>query len=110
MPGMLKRASCGVLDACREVEKKLGRERDGRWGPRVIDVDILLYDDLELEGEDLVIPHPRMLERDFVMVPLAELNPPLPLPHEGRGERTGEQDSTGRVRIAFRYEEEEWHG
>jgi 2-amino-4-hydroxy-6-hydroxymethyldihydropteridine diphosphokinase len=100
----------GVLAACKEVESRLGRVRVERWGPRVIDVDILLYDDLELEEEDLVIPHPRMLERDFVMVPLMELNPPVPLPEKGTEERPDRREPTEKVRKAFRYEEEEWHG
>ena len=101
----------GVLTACEEVEKKLGRVRAERWGPRVIDVDILLYDDLELEEEDLVIPHPRMLERDFVMVPLRELDPPVLLPRRKKvEEKRGEQEPTERVKVAFRYEEEEWQG
>jgi len=63
----------GMLEACREVERVMGRVRGRRWGPRNIDVDILLYDQLNWEEEDLVIPHPRMRERDFVMVPLREL-------------------------------------
>lgn len=100
----------GVLAACGEVEEKLGRVRAGRWGPRVIDVDILLYDDLELEEEDLVIPHPRMLERDFVMVPLLELKPRIPLPGKGAEPRPSGREDRNELPIAFRYDKEEWHG
>jgi 2-amino-4-hydroxy-6-hydroxymethyldihydropteridine diphosphokinase len=100
----------GMLAACRDVEDELGRVRGERWGPRVIDIDILLYDDLELEEEDLIIPHPRMQEREFVMVPLLELQPDA-LPR-GKG-YAPRYDGTGgreRVRMAFRYDKEEWHG
>ena len=69
-----------LLDACQRVEADLGRVRTERWGPRPIDVDILTYDDVAMDEEDLVIPHPRMHERGFVLVPLGELtsDPPLP--------------------------------
>jgi 2-amino-4-hydroxy-6-hydroxymethyldihydropteridine diphosphokinase len=70
----------GLLDACREVENTLGRERLERWGPRTIDVDILTFGDREIDEPDLQVPHPRMHERGFVLVPLLELaaEPPLP--------------------------------
>lgn len=100
----------GVLDACREVEERMGRVRGERWGPRVIDVDILLFDDLEWEEEDLVIPHPRMLERDFVLVPLRELRPELFLPGNGEAARHGGPAGGAGSRPAFRYDKEEWHG
>jgi len=57
------------------VESDMGRVRDVRWGPRVIDLDLLLYEDLVMDTPDLQIPHPRMQERRFVMVPLAEIAP-----------------------------------
>jgi 2-amino-4-hydroxy-6-hydroxymethyldihydropteridine diphosphokinase len=62
-----------LLIKLKSVEKEMGRQPGIRFGPRLIDLDILLYDDLVLAGEDLAIPHPRMLERAFVLVPLAEL-------------------------------------
>lgn len=66
-----------LLEKCQAVEDKMGRKREKRWEPRVIDVDILLYDDLELETSDLIVPHPRMQERAFVLIPLQELKPDL---------------------------------
>ncbi len=61
----------------RGVERKLGRVKKIFRGPRVIDIDILLYDDIKLITPQLIIPHPRMLERSFVMKPLAEIEPAL---------------------------------
>lgn len=66
-----------LLDLCGQVEKKIGRERTIRWGPRVIDIDILLYEGIELDEPGLTIPHPRMMERAFVLVPLAEIAPDI---------------------------------
>lgn len=63
-----------LLGLCQTVETRLGRERTIKWGPRVIDVDILLYDDLAIDEPGLVLPHPRMSERAFVLVPLAEID------------------------------------
>lgn len=100
----------GLLAACREVETELGRVRGKRWGPRVIDVDILLMGDLELEEEDLIIPHPRMLERDFVMVPLLELRPHVALPGRGEARRHYSRGDREDTRLAYRYDKEEWHG
>lgn len=76
----------GLLDVCQEVEKKLQRKRLVRWGPRTIDLDILLYNQDNMESERLIVPHPRMHERAFVLVPLLEVNPSLgtnPLNPEG---------------------------
>jgi len=69
-----------LLEACQRVEDALGRVRAERWGPRTIDVDILLVDELTVDEPDLVIPHPRMHERGFVLVPLGELDPDAMLP------------------------------
>lgn len=70
----------GLLDACHQVEAVLHRERDIRWGPRTIDVDILLFDDVSMDHPDLILPHPRLLVRAFVVLPLMELEPDLVLP------------------------------
>jgi 2-amino-4-hydroxy-6-hydroxymethyldihydropteridine diphosphokinase len=63
-----------LLQHCLQVEKDLGREREFRWGPRKIDLDILLYNHENIETEELIVPHPRMHERAFVLVPLTELS------------------------------------
>jgi 2-amino-4-hydroxy-6-hydroxymethyldihydropteridine diphosphokinase len=70
----------GILIACLAVEQAMGRVRGERWGPRVIDVDILTFGDREVDEPDLQIPHPRMHERAFVMVPLLELDADPMLP------------------------------
>lgn len=64
-----------LLTAIKAIELQLGRTPAPRNGPRTIDIDILLFGDLRLESRDLVIPHPRMWERLFVLVPLAEIAP-----------------------------------
>ena len=70
-----------LLSTCQNLEKSAGRVRMERWGPRTLDVDVLLYGELELGDPDLTIPHPRMHERAFVLYPLAELAPEL-LPYD----------------------------
>ena len=69
-----------LLAAVSLIETHLGRVRSQRWGPRTIDIDLLWYDGQALRGPDLEVPHPRMGERRFVLEPLAELAPWLPLP------------------------------
>jgi 2-amino-4-hydroxy-6-hydroxymethyldihydropteridine diphosphokinase len=69
-----------LLEVCRRVETALGRVREVRWGPRTIDVDILLVGDEVIDDADLTIPHSRMLERAFVVLPLLELDPDPVLP------------------------------
>lgn len=62
-----------LLTALQNIENELGRERIIRWGPRTVDLDILLYDRLLTNSDQLIIPHPRMEGRSFVMIPLAEI-------------------------------------
>lgn len=62
-----------TLQICQSVENELGRVREIRWGPRIIDLDILLYNNDNIEVENLIVPHPRMFERAFVLVPLLEI-------------------------------------
>ncbi len=62
-----------LLRAAQEIEAEAGRERSVRFGPRTLDIDILLFEGVESEDPELTIPHPRMTQRAFVMVPLAEL-------------------------------------
>jgi len=64
-----------LLKYLKQLEVELGREKNFRWGPRLIDLDILFYDDLVLDSPSLVIPHPRLHERAFVLVPLADIAP-----------------------------------
>lgn len=66
-----------LLAACLALEARLGRERRERWGPRVIDLDVLCYDQLRWDDDRLVLPHPRMHERSFVLTPLMEIAPEL---------------------------------
>ena len=75
-PGILLRKLAGIEKAC-------GRVRHERWGPRTLDLDILLYDDRIIETEELVVPHPRLAQRAFVLVPLVELEPTLEVPGLG---------------------------
>jgi len=67
----------GLLERALDVERALGRNRSNeqRWGPRTIDIDLLAYDDLSLNESNLVLPHPRLFERAFVLMPLAEIVP-----------------------------------
>lgn len=69
-----------LLSACQEIENKLGRKRTLHWGPRTIDIDILLYHDCRIDLEQLKIPHPYMEVREFVLAPLREIAPDLLLP------------------------------
>lgn len=62
-----------LLDVCLSVERDMKRERVERWGPRTIDIDVLTYDDISQAGGRLEIPHPRMTERGFVLMPLADI-------------------------------------
>jgi 2-amino-4-hydroxy-6-hydroxymethyldihydropteridine diphosphokinase len=62
-----------LLEICLKTELELGRKREIRWGPRTLDLDILLYNQENIETETLIVPHPRMHERAFVMIPLLEI-------------------------------------
>ena len=73
-----------LLEELKRVERALGRKPGPRWGPREIDLDILLYGDAVLETPNLTIPHPRMRERRFVLEPLAEIAPDARDPVTGR--------------------------
>ena len=69
-----------LLQTCNDIEQELGRKREVRWGPRTLDLDILLYNHENIETEILSIPHPRLHERAFVIVPLMEVDPDIRLP------------------------------
>jgi 2-amino-4-hydroxy-6-hydroxymethyldihydropteridine diphosphokinase len=66
-----------LLALAQQIERDARRVRAERWGPRTLDVDVLLFDDLALDDPDLIIPHPRMWERGFVLAPLRDVAPGL---------------------------------
>jgi 2-amino-4-hydroxy-6-hydroxymethyldihydropteridine diphosphokinase len=72
-----------LLEAMRDIEKRHGRQRSFPNAPRTLDLDLLLYDDERVDSEELTLPHPRMHERAFVLVPLAEIAPTLQIPGLG---------------------------
>ncbi|HYK74911.1 MAG TPA: 2-amino-4-hydroxy-6-hydroxymethyldihydropteridine diphosphokinase [Pseudoneobacillus sp.] len=72
-----------LLTECMKIETELGRKREIKWGPRTIDLDILLYNQENIETERLIVPHPRMQERAFVLIPLLEIASDLSAPWLG---------------------------
>jgi len=72
-----------LLEYIKGIEQKIGRKPSIRFGPRVVDIDILFYGDRIIQEEDLVIPHPRLKDRAFVLIPLAEIDPDLVYPGTG---------------------------
>lgn len=85
-----------LLDVLQSIENLQGRVRDRHWGPRTLDLDILLIDGLKLDEPRLILPHPGLFQRNFVLYPLAEIAPDLVLP-DGRlcrdvAEQQSEQD------------------
>ena len=89
-----------LLDLCLEAERKLKRVREERWGPRLIDIDILVFGDRIIHETGLEVPHPRMLERAFVLAPLAEIAPELAVGGRSVSERLGAVDILGIERLA----------
>jgi len=92
-PAFLNMAAClqttldplSLLRTMLNIEQQLGREREIRFGPRTIDLDLLLYEDAQIDEVELILPHPRMMERAFVLVPLSEvLQAGHPLGHQAR--------------------------
>jgi 2-amino-4-hydroxy-6-hydroxymethyldihydropteridine diphosphokinase len=76
-----------LLDLLLGIERALGRVREERWGPRTVDLDLLVYGDEVVDEPGLRVPHPRLHERRFALEPLADLDPELEIP--GRGAVTG---------------------
>jgi 2-amino-4-hydroxy-6-hydroxymethyldihydropteridine diphosphokinase len=89
-----------LLDLCLEAERKLKRVREERWGPRLIDIDILVFGDRVIHETGLEVPHPRMLERAFVLAPLAEIAPELAVGGRSVSERLSAVDTSGIERLA----------
>ncbi|MER9021093.1 2-amino-4-hydroxy-6-hydroxymethyldihydropteridine diphosphokinase [Mesorhizobium sp. M0815] len=88
-----------LLDLCLDAERKLKRVREERWGPRLIDIDILVFGDRIIHETGLEVPHPRMLERAFVLAPLAEIAPKLVVDGKSVSERLAAVDTSGIERL-----------
>ncbi|KMO41637.1 2-amino-4-hydroxy-6-hydroxymethyldihydropteridine pyrophosphokinase [Methylobacterium tarhaniae] len=84
-----------LLEACLSAEARLGRVRERRWGPRVIDIDVLHYAGAAISDERLVLPHRFLRERAFVLVPLAEIAPDLVIGGETVGQALARLDRSG---------------
>ena len=82
---MTRLSAAELLHELQRIENAQGRERDGdRWGPRVLDLDLLVYSDQKIDEQDLIIPHPGIGERNFVLLPLGEVAPGLNIPGLGQ--------------------------
>src|SRR5580704_13051297 len=90
-----------LLARVQAIEHALGRTRarERRWGPRPIDIDILAYDDVTLDGANLTLPHPRLFERAFVLVPLAEIVPERVIAGKRVRDALAQLDTTGISRL-----------
>lgn len=87
----------GLLDRAHEVERSFGRDRhrETRWGPRTIDIDIIAFGDIVLDGPMLTLPHPRLFERAFVLVPLVEIAPDAAIGGRSLSEALARLDRSG---------------
>ena len=72
-----------LLEVLQAIEQRHGRKRERHWGPRTLDLDLLLYDDEQIRHPDLIVPHPAIAERSFVLLPLQEIAPGLVIPGLG---------------------------
>jgi 2-amino-4-hydroxy-6-hydroxymethyldihydropteridine diphosphokinase len=91
-----------LLFTMHKIEKKFGRDRarEARWGPRTLDLDLLAYDDAVLSKPELTLPHPRLFERAFVLVPLAEIAPDRPIAGQTPREALAKLSADGIVKLA----------
>jgi len=94
-----------LLDRALTVERALGRDRsqEQRWGPRTIDIDLLAYGDLSLDEPNLTLPHPRLFERAFVLVPLAEIVPERIIAGRRVGDAAARIDAGGIEKLPTRH-------
>jgi len=98
-----------ILSLCMEIETSLGRERIIHWGPRTLDIDILLIDRIEVQTDTLTVPHPRLMERAFVLVPLAQIAPDIVLPDGNTVEQTVKSITGQRVDLLWESDwEQKW--
>ena len=88
-----------LLDLCLDAERRLKRVREERWGPRLIDIDILVFGERVIHETGLEVPHPRMLERAFVLAPLAEIAPSLIVGGRSITDRLVAVDTSGIERL-----------
>lgn len=88
-----------LLELCLEAERRLKRVRGERWGPRLVDIDILVFGERTIREAGLDIPHPRMLERGFVLVPLADIAPDFTIAGRRLDAYAASADAAGIVRI-----------
>lgn len=88
-----------LLDLCLEAERRLKRVREERWGPRLIDIDVLTFGHRTIHEAGLEVPHPRMMERAFVLAPLAEIAPALDIGGKPASERLAAADTAGIERL-----------
>jgi 2-amino-4-hydroxy-6-hydroxymethyldihydropteridine diphosphokinase len=90
-----------LLSALQRIEQAFGRDRsrERRWGPRTLDLDLIAYDDLSMDQPELTLPHPRVLERAFVLVPLAEIAPERLIAGRCVGEALAELSTEGIERL-----------
>ena len=93
-----------LLDRAHALERALGRDRarERRWGPRALDIDLLAYDDLVMNEPDLTLPHPRLFERAFVLIPLAEIAPDRVIGGWRVADAAGAIDATGIEKLPAR--------
>jgi 2-amino-4-hydroxy-6-hydroxymethyldihydropteridine diphosphokinase len=93
-----------LLALAQKVERALGRQRSNerRWGPRPVDIDLLAYDDLAVQSVDLTLPHPRLFERGFVLVPLAEIAPQKVIAGRRVSDALAQIDTRGVERLPLR--------
>ena len=89
----------GLLSVCLGIERALGRVRERKWGPRSIDIDLLTYEGATIRDPDLVLPHPHLLERAFVLAPLAEIAPDLAVFGVPIADALAQLDRTGIERL-----------